>query len=117
MPRRPLPAWMRLVSKSAEWFRCAHPRPLLFSRLSHSRAVRRVEPLALNDGDRSAHHALAKQRMTVSSRIYDVLVVGGGNAGLCAAIMARQRGASVLLLEQAPRDLRGGNSRHARSMR
>ena len=51
------------------------------------------------------------------SRTYDVLVVGGGNAGLCAAIAARQTGASVLLLEQAPRDLRGGNSRHARNLR
>jgi tricarballylate dehydrogenase len=51
------------------------------------------------------------------SKTYDVLVVGGGNAGLCAAIMARQRGASVLLLEQAPRELRGGNTRHARNLR
>lgn len=51
------------------------------------------------------------------SRIYDVLIVGGGNAGLSAAIVARQAGASVLLLEQAPREFRGGNSRHARNMR
>ncbi len=48
---------------------------------------------------------------------YDVMVVGGGNAGLCAAITARQTGASVLLLEQAPRELRGGNSRHTRNLR
>ena len=33
------------------------------------------------------------------SRTYDVLVVGGGNAGLCAAMTAREAGASVLLLE------------------
>ncbi len=51
------------------------------------------------------------------SRAYDVLVVGGGNAGICAAIAARQTGASVLLLEQAPKDLRGGSSRHARNLR
>lgn len=51
------------------------------------------------------------------SRTYDVMIVGGGNAGLCAAITARQAGASVLLLEQAPRDLRGGNSRHTRNLR
>ncbi|NNM62964.1 MAG: FAD-dependent tricarballylate dehydrogenase TcuA [Steroidobacteraceae bacterium] len=50
-------------------------------------------------------------------RIYDVLILGGGNAGLCAAIAARQAGASVLVLEQAPRSLRGGNSRHARNFR
>lgn len=52
-----------------------------------------------------------------SDRVHDVVVVGGGNAGLCAAISARQCGASVLLLEQAPRDLRGGNSRHGRNLR
>jgi tricarballylate dehydrogenase len=47
----------------------------------------------------------------------DVLVVGGGNAGLCAAITAREAGASVLLLEHAPRAFRGGNSRHTRNLR
>ncbi len=51
------------------------------------------------------------------ARPYDVLVVGGGNAALCAAITAREAGASVLLLEHAPRDLRGGNSRHTRNLR
>ena len=40
-----------------------------------------------------------------------VIVVGGGNAALCAAIGARERGAEVLLLERAPFELRGGNSR------
>ncbi len=47
----------------------------------------------------------------------DVLVVGGGNAALCAAIAAREKGASVLLLERAPKPLRGGNSRHTRNFR
>jgi tricarballylate dehydrogenase len=51
------------------------------------------------------------------SRRYEVLVIGGGNAGLCAAIAARERGASVLLLECAPRHYRGGNSRHTRNLR
>lgn len=49
--------------------------------------------------------------------IYDVLVAGGGNAALCAAIRARQAGASVLLLESAPKPFRGGNSRHTRNLR
>jgi tricarballylate dehydrogenase len=40
----------------------------------------------------------------------DVVVVGGGNAGFCAAHAARQRGASVMLLEKAPADEAGGNS-------
>ncbi len=48
---------------------------------------------------------------------YDVLVVGGGNAGLCAAIAASSSGARVLVLEVAPRSLRGGNSRHTRNLR
>src|SRR5712692_4924606 len=47
----------------------------------------------------------------------DVLVVGGGNAGLCAAITARRAGARVLLLESATKDFRGGNSRHTRNVR
>jgi len=47
----------------------------------------------------------------------DVLVLGGGNAALCAALTARESGASVIVLEVAPRALRGGNSRHTRNMR
>ncbi|AGW94416.1 MULTISPECIES: FAD-dependent tricarballylate dehydrogenase TcuA [Cupriavidus] len=49
--------------------------------------------------------------------MWDVLVVGGGNAALCAALMAREAGASVLLLEAAPRAWRGGNSQHTRNLR
>jgi tricarballylate dehydrogenase len=41
---------------------------------------------------------------------YDVVVVGGGNAALCAALSAREHGAKVLVLERAPEDQRGGNS-------
>ena len=47
----------------------------------------------------------------------DVLVIGGGNAALCAALMAREAGASVRLLESAPRAWRGGNSQHTRNLR
>ncbi len=49
--------------------------------------------------------------------MFDVLVIGGGNAALCAALMAREAGATVLLLEAAPREWRGGNSQHTRNMR
>lgn len=47
----------------------------------------------------------------------DVLVIGGGNAALCAALVAREAGASVLLLEAAPKEWRGGNSIHTRNIR
>ena len=48
---------------------------------------------------------------------YDVLVLGGGNAALCAALEARAAGARVALVEAAPKDFRGGNSRHTRNLR
>ena len=51
------------------------------------------------------------------TRRFDVLIIGGGNAALCAAISARQTGASVLVLEGAPKFYRGGNTRHTRNMR
>jgi tricarballylate dehydrogenase len=41
---------------------------------------------------------------------YDVVVVGAGNAGLCAALSARETGARVLVLEKGPRAERGGNT-------
>jgi len=51
------------------------------------------------------------------SRTFDVLVIGGGNAALCAAMTAREAGATVLMLESAPKEFRGGNSRHTRNLR
>ncbi|MDT5120382.1 MAG: tricarballylate dehydrogenase [Mycobacterium sp.] len=44
------------------------------------------------------------------SEAWDVVVVGSGNAGFCAAQAARREGARVLLLEKAPRAWAGGNS-------
>src|SRR3977135_574683 len=42
---------------------------------------------------------------------FDVIVVGGGNAAFSAALAAQEQGASVLMLEAAPEDESGGNSR------
>ncbi|MBZ5610283.1 MAG: FAD-dependent tricarballylate dehydrogenase TcuA [Acidobacteriia bacterium] len=48
---------------------------------------------------------------------FDVLVAGGGNAALCAALSASELGATVAVLESAPKEFRGGNSRHTRNLR
>ena len=48
---------------------------------------------------------------------YDVIVVGGGNAALCAALAARHVIPRVLVLERAPEHMRGGNTRHTRNIR
>src|SRR3954453_7684870 len=55
--------------------------------------------------------------MPTRDKTYDVLIAGGGNAALCAAITARQAGASVILVESAPKAFRGGNSRPTRNLR
>jgi tricarballylate dehydrogenase len=49
--------------------------------------------------------------------LFDILIIGGGNAALCVALTAREAGASVLLLEAAPKAWRGGNSVHTRNLR
>ena len=55
--------------------------------------------------------------MPVDLSAIDILVLGGGNAALSAALVAREYGARVVVLESAPRHLRGGNSRHTRNCR
>ncbi|HMH18939.1 MAG TPA: FAD-dependent tricarballylate dehydrogenase TcuA [Burkholderiales bacterium] len=47
----------------------------------------------------------------MSGNPWDVIVVGGGNAALCAALSARESAQRVLVLERAPEDEAGGNSR------
>jgi tricarballylate dehydrogenase len=47
----------------------------------------------------------------VTGQPIEVVVVGAGNAALCAALAAREQGAHVRVIECAPRDESGGNSR------
>lgn len=49
-------------------------------------------------------------RVQADTSWHDVIVVGGGNAALCAALSAHEAGARVLVLERAPETDRGGNS-------
>ncbi|MDO8878411.1 MAG: FAD-dependent tricarballylate dehydrogenase TcuA [Pseudolabrys sp.] len=51
------------------------------------------------------------------NEIFDVVVAGGGNAALCAAITAARAGRKVVVLEGAPQFYRGGNTRHTRNLR
>src|SRR5437773_3590499 len=44
-------------------------------------------------------------------KIADVIVVGAGNAAFCAALAAQEQGAKVVMLEAAPEEESGGNSR------
>ncbi len=47
--------------------------------------------------------------------MHDVIVIGGGNAALCAALTAKESGASVLVIEAAPKEWRGGTPTHSSS--
>ncbi|HVV61936.1 MAG TPA: FAD-dependent tricarballylate dehydrogenase TcuA [Pseudolabrys sp.] len=51
------------------------------------------------------------------SQPFDVVVVGGGNAALCAAISAARAGCRTIVIEGAPEFYRGGNTRHTRNLR
>jgi tricarballylate dehydrogenase len=46
---------------------------------------------------------------------FDIIVIGCGIAGLSAAVSAQQNGSKVAILERAPREERGGNTRYTES--
>src|SRR5262249_31921908 len=71
---------------------------------------------SLNSG-RSDSLSSMNDAKKILERQYDVLIAGGGNAALCAAITAARAGTAVLIVEAAPKAPRGGHSRHTRNMR
>ncbi|MDD9918894.1 MAG: FAD-binding protein, partial [Rhodospirillaceae bacterium] len=48
----------------------------------------------------------------MSQETYDVVVLGAGNAAFCSALAAQENGASVVMIEAAPLEEAGGNSRY-----
>ncbi|MFZ8923235.1 MAG: FAD-dependent tricarballylate dehydrogenase TcuA [Candidatus Puniceispirillaceae bacterium] len=60
---------------------------------------------------------LDNDSQSLFEKSWDIVVIGGGNAGVCAAITAAERGCSILVIETAPREFRGGNTRHTRNLR
>jgi len=65
-----------------------------------------VEPL---EGDEPAMTSLGESRVVTTKNLdADVVVIGGGMAGVCAAIAAARNGASVVLIQDRP--VLGGNS-------
>ena len=76
-----------------------------------------MSSLALKQQKTTSPHSHSVDAAVLLNRRFDVLVIGGGNAALCAAISARRDGASVLIVEGAPKFYRGGNTRHTRNMR
>jgi tricarballylate dehydrogenase len=54
---------------------------------------------------------------TLPDQPIDVLIAGGGNAGISAAINAAAAGLKVVVVEAAPKHMRGGNTRHTRNLR
>lgn len=67
--------------------------------------------------DKSEQTNLTAEIRRASRREWDVVVIGGGNAGLVAAITAAEYGKQVLILEAATPEMRAGNTRHTRNIR
>jgi tricarballylate dehydrogenase len=67
----------------------------------------------LRAAERLSRQTSRKAQLKPLQRQYDVIVVGKGNAALCAALAARDQGARVAMLEAASEDESGGNSRFA----
>ena len=70
----------------------------------------RTTPQAPPGGQGSLRTPTNSAQWLVRMHVADVIVIGGGNAGICAALTAAESGARVTVLERAPAEKRGGNS-------
>ena len=94
------------------------PRPAVLIKPPGTRSIAHDANTAIkDDGALEGRPAESENPRPVGQVSVDVLVVGGGNAGLCAAIAAREAGADVLLVEAASKEWRGGNSKYTRNIR
>ena len=46
------------------------------------------------------------------NKVWDVIIVGSGNAALCAGISAKESGAEVIIIEKAGPEMAGGNTKY-----
>jgi tricarballylate dehydrogenase len=81
------------------------------------RDVRGTEAVSLQPGTAEGEERGAARPPAWSLSEWDVVVIGGGNAAVVSALAAEELGARVLILERAPRQMRGGNTRHTRNIR
>jgi tricarballylate dehydrogenase len=85
-----------------------------------SRPAYPTETVAPTGSEHSYNHQALTPAATAApwaAGEWDVVVIGGGNAAIAAAMAAEDLGARVLVLESAPRHMRGGNTRHTRNLR
>ena len=76
-----------------------------------SAAKQRIFGARFKSNEDAVMKTASHEENNLSDGEWDVIVVGAGNAAGCAALAARESGASVVMLERAPEDEAGGNTR------
>ena len=94
----------------AEGARTRGPAPVTRATCPRAADEGKRAPLPGPENSIQRHTTNLREISSMADR-YDVVVVGAGNAALCAALAAQENGARVLVLERAPEAEHGGNSR------